>query len=111
MSSGNGKAGTRREAFAHNEAERKRALAKQERALAELEGSEWADEVAENHFHLPKGTTLEADRTGRLRAVSNPDDEITLTENPAPKQPDRLRLISPFVRPSPGGTPEVGMVG
>ena len=96
MSSGNGKAGTRREAFAHNEAARERALTQQERALAALEGSEWDDEVTENHFHLPKGTTLEADRTGRLRAVSNPDDEITLTENPAPKQPDSTPAKAKF---------------
>ena len=86
MSSGNGKAGTRREAFAHNEAARERALTQQERALAALEGSEWEDEATENPYHLPKGTTLEADRTGRLRAVSNPDDEITLTDNGQPRK-------------------------
>lgn len=82
MASGNGKAGTRREAFAHNEAAHRRALTQQEKALAALEGSEWEDEITENHIHLPQGRiTLEADRTGRLRAVSNPDDEITLTDN------------------------------
>ena len=99
MSSGNGKAGTRREAFAHNEAARERALSKQEQALAELEGSEWTDEPTENHYHLPKGTTLEADRTGRLRAVSNPDDEITLTDNGQPRKaesepPPKLSLFT-----------------
>lgn len=53
--------------------------------IAELEGNDW-QEVTENHIHveLPKGTTLEADRTGRLKAISMPDTEITKPDIPRP---------------------------
>jgi len=43
-------------------------------------------EVTEQHFHLPKGTTLETDQTGRLRAISH--DEITLTDHGSPPKPE-----------------------
>jgi hypothetical protein len=99
-SSGNGKAGSLRERFAHNQAER-------ERAIARLEGSDW-EEVTENHIHieLPKGSELEADRTGRLRAVSYPDHEATKPDHPKPESrwPERAggvatRLIAAVDRP------------
>lgn len=55
------------------------------RELADYIGEQDDDEpaeVTENHFHLPKGTTLEADATGKLRAISH--DEITLTDHAVP---------------------------
>ena len=45
-------------------------------------------EVTEQHFHLPKGTTLETDQTGRLRAISH--DEITLTDHGIPPKPESV---------------------
>ena len=36
--------------------------------------------TGQHHFHLPKGTTLEADATGKLKAISIPDDEPTPTD-------------------------------
>jgi hypothetical protein len=76
----NGKAGGLRERIARNQSER-------ERAIADLEGSDWEEEeVTENHFHLPPGTTLEADRTGKLRAVSIPDSDPPESDvDPPPK--------------------------
>jgi hypothetical protein len=87
-SSGNGKADTLRERLARNEAE-------MDRAIRELEGADW-EEITENHIHieLPKGSELEADRTGRLRAVSYPDHEATKPDNPKPETvPPRGKFV------------------
>ncbi len=40
----------------------------------ELEGLD-DEPTGEVHVHMPKGTTLEADRTGKLKAISIPDDD------------------------------------
>ena len=88
MSSGNGKAGTRREAFAHNEAARERALTEQEKALADLEGSEWADEITETQIIVQPGATVHVDQTGRHQAMA-----VTKPDNPRPTQesiPERV---------------------
>jgi hypothetical protein len=56
--------------------------------IAELEGNEWEviSEVTENHWHLPKGTVVDADASGKMRAVSAPDLEVTRTDNARAKQ-------------------------
>lgn len=80
-SSGNGKPGTLRERFAHNQAER-------ERAIAALEGSEWDDEITENHIEVLPGATLIVDQSGKHAAVRasqpDPDDVVTKTDHAVP---------------------------
>lgn len=74
MSSGNGRAGTHRERVAHNQAER-------DDALKALEESDWEDEevvtgqkfIADMIRDMPEGTTIEADATGKMRAVRAAD--------------------------------------
>jgi hypothetical protein len=64
--------------------------------IAELEGNEWEviSEVTENHWHLPKGVQLEADATGRMKAISIPDHEATKPDNPRPETvPPRGKFI------------------
>jgi hypothetical protein len=52
----------------------------------ELEGLD-DEPTGEVHVHMPKGTTLEADATGKLRAISIHDDDIT-PHDPPRKQSD-----------------------
>lgn len=73
--SGNGKAGTLRERIARNQAER-------DRAIAELEGVEWEDEVTETQIHV-HGGTVHVGETGRRRAMPG-NNEITTPDNPKP---------------------------
>jgi hypothetical protein len=47
----------------------------------ELEGLD-DEPTGEVHVHMPKGTTLEADATGKLRAVSVHDEDITPHDPP-----------------------------
>jgi hypothetical protein len=56
--------------------------------IAELEGNEWEviSEVTENHWHLPKGTTVDTDATGKMRAISLADAEVTRVDNARAKQ-------------------------
>lgn len=73
------------------------------RALAaELRDAD--DEITENHIHLhpPPGTTIEADATGRLKAISVPDTEReTPTVPPAPEKVSVLIIGWTAVRKMP----------
>lgn len=61
--------------------------------IAELEGSEWADEeiTAEHYIHAEPGSTVIVDQTGKHRAVKGNED-ITQTDHgvPARAQQDSL---------------------
>lgn len=78
MSSGNGKAGTTREKFAHNQAAR-------EKALERLEGIEWEDEEITAEHILEAVKVGAAAASGKHQAMSKDQaDEITLTDHGAP---------------------------
>jgi hypothetical protein len=66
---GNGKAGTLREQFAHNQAER-------ERAIAKIEGADWTEEDERTHpqvmFDAIKLGADLANETGKHRAQAPP---------------------------------------
>jgi hypothetical protein len=71
------------------------------RTLAdELEGLEdEISEVTEQHIHLPAGFKgeIDADATGRLRAVSHPDVETTKPDNARPESeapPSKQNLLA-----------------
>lgn len=69
------------------------------------------DEITETHIHVhpPRGSVVEADATGRLRAVSAPDDEPTAPDHSAPRSgwPERVsRALVPLL----GGLPPWGRV-
>jgi hypothetical protein len=92
------------------------ALEELDEVIRELEGSAWDEisEVTENHIHIhpPKGSVVETDATGRMRAISVPDgDDSTPTkpDHPAPKSgwPERVsRALVPLL----GGLPPWGRV-
>lgn len=81
-SSGNGKAGTLRERFAHNQAER-------ERAIARLEGADWEEEEITAEHILEAVKVGAAAATGKHSAMSKDQaEEITLTDHGTAPKPD-----------------------
>lgn len=73
------------------------AESKLRRLAAELRDAD--DEITENHIHfdLPPGAKVEADATGRLRAISVPDDERVTPTDPPRAKPDSTPPRSGFV--------------
>jgi hypothetical protein len=59
------------------------AASKLSKLADELDGMD-DEPTGEVHVHLPPGTQLEADATGRLKAISAPDDD-----RPTPTDPPR----------------------